>query len=81
MLFNQGTDKSILKNRNSYWKCDTRYMPSTIKTPAWFMSYADVTVIFLQSDKAVAVEIINKEIADSFKAYFDDLWSKSKPFK
>jgi predicted transcriptional regulator len=81
ILFNQGTDKEILKNRNSFWGCDARYMPSSIKTPAWFITYKNVTGIFLQSKKPIVVEIINKEIADSFKAYFDDLWNKSKPFK
>lgn len=81
MLFNKGTDPEILINRNSYKGCDTRYMPSDMKTPAWFMVYKDTSVIFLQTEKPVAVEIINQEIADSFKAYYDDLWKRSKPFK
>lgn len=81
LLFNQGTDKEILKNRNKFWGCEARYMPSLMKTPAWFMVYKNVTGIFLQSKKPVVVEIVNQEIADSFKAYFDDLWNKSKAFK
>lgn len=81
ILFNQGTDKEILKNRNSYWGADARYMPVGMKTPAWFMTYANVTVIFLQHNKEIAVEIINKDIAESFKAYFDNLWEGSKKFK
>ncbi len=47
MLFNQGTDPEILRNRNSYKLCDTRYMPTNIKTPAWFLNYKDTTAIFL----------------------------------
>jgi sugar-specific transcriptional regulator TrmB len=81
ILFNQGTSLEILKNRNLYWGCDSRYMPSKIKTPSWFMVYSDTSLITLQSGKGVSVEIVNKEIADSFRAYFDDLWDKSKPFK
>ena len=81
MLFNQGTDKAILKNRNSYWGADARYMPVGIRTPAWFMTYKNVTTIFLQHNKEMAVEIINQDIADSFKAYFDYLWKESKPLK
>lgn len=56
-------------------------MPSLIKTPAWFLVYANVALIVLQKEKAVSVEIINQDIAASFKAYFNDLWAKSKPFK
>ena len=83
MLFNQGTDPEILKNRNSYKLCDTRYMPTDIKTPEWFLNYKDTTAIFLHipGKKAVAVEIVNQDIANSFKAYFDDMWKRTKPFK
>ena len=31
MLFNKGTDPEILRNRNSYKLCDSRYMPNVIK--------------------------------------------------
>ncbi len=81
LLFNRGTERAILKNRNGYKGCDARYMPSAIQTPAWFMVYKDVTCIFLQSAKPIVVEIVNKEIAETFKAYFDDYWDKTAPFK
>ena len=81
LLFNKGTDRKVLKNRNSYPECDARYMPIDVKTPAWFSGYKDVTVIGLQSKNGLAIEIINQEIADSFKAYFDVFWIKSKPFR
>jgi sugar-specific transcriptional regulator TrmB len=78
MLFNQGTDKKILKNRNSYKLCDARYMPINIKTPAWFMAYKDTTLIILQKNKEMAIEIINKDVADTFRVYFEDLWKNAK---
>lgn len=87
ILFNQGTDPEILKNRNSYKDCDARYMPTDIKTPAWFICYKDVTGIFLQTQeriqtkKPLAMLIINQDIADTFNAYFEDFWNRSKPFK
>ena len=81
LLFNKDTAKEILENRNSYKLCDARYMESDVVTPSWFMVYADTSIIFLQSKNPLAVEIINQEIADSFKAYFEDYWNKSKPFK
>lgn len=81
LLFHPNTDPKILKNRNSYKLCDARYMPIDINTPAWIMGYKDVTVIGFPSSSPITLEIINKEIADSFKAYFDEFWKKSKPFK
>lgn len=81
MIFNKGTDKKILENRNSYKGCDARYMVSDLKTPAWIMTYKDVSVIVLQDPKQLAVEIINQEIADTFKQYFEDYWKDTVPFR
>lgn len=80
-MFNRKTRQDILRNRNSYSGADARYLPVDIKTPAWFSGYKDVTIIGLQSEKGLAIEIINQEIADSFKAYFEAFWKKSKPFR
>ncbi|MBD3313633.1 hypothetical protein GF345_04280 [Candidatus Woesearchaeota archaeon] len=80
-MLNRDAPKHVLKNRNSYKGMDARYMPRGIKTPACFMIYKDTVVIILQSPEAIAVEIINQHIADSFKAYFDDFWKKSRPFR
>lgn len=80
-LFNQKTEKKVLKNRNSYKLSVARYMPFPIETPAWIMGYKDVTVIGLQSEEGMAIEIVNQQIADSFKQYFETLWKLSKKFK
>ena len=81
LLFNKDTDPETLRNRNSYKGADARYMPSSVKTPAWIMVYKNVSIIFLQSKAPLAVEIINQDIADTFMAYFNDYWSRSKPFR
>ncbi len=81
-LFNKGTDPKILRDRNSYKGCDARYMETDIKTPAWIFVYKDVSQIFLQEKrKPIVVEIVNKQIAETFKAYFEDYWNRSKQFK
>jgi sugar-specific transcriptional regulator TrmB len=80
LLFNLGTDKRILVNRNKYKGCEARYMPLDIQTPAWIMGYKDTVVIGLPSEKGLAIEIVNQSIADSFKAYFENFWSKSHKF-
>ncbi len=78
VLFNRETDEGILKNRNSFKGCDARYMPEGIKTPASFLTFKDTTVIVLQHPNPIAVEIVNQEIADSFQAYFEEFWKRSK---
>lgn len=42
------------------------------------MTYKDTTLIILQEPIAIAVEIVNQEITDSFQSYFDEFWKKSK---
>jgi len=79
-LFNKDTDPKVLKNRNSFKHADVRYMGTDIKTPATFMTYKDTTVIILQSPTAMAVEIVNQDIADSFQAYFEEFWRRSEKF-
>lgn len=80
-LFNQKTERKVLENRNSYNHSEARYMPLPIETPAWIMGYKDTTVIGMQSDEGMAIEIINQKIADSFKQYFEAFWKLSKQFK
>lgn len=80
MLFNQGTSKEVLVNRNSYKDCDSRYMPTNVQTPSWFFIYKDTCAIFLQAPQQFAIEIQNKEIAQTMRTYFEDFWRLSKPF-
>jgi sugar-specific transcriptional regulator TrmB len=80
MLFNKDTLPEILKNRNSFKGAEARYMPGDVQTPAWIMIYKNVAVIFLQSKEPVAVEIIDQEVSDTFMAYFNDYWGRSKKF-
>jgi len=81
MLFNRDTDRKILKNRNSYKGADARYMPTDIKTPAYFMIYNTFMVIVIASKDPLTIEIESREIIDSFKEYFKEFWKLSKPFK
>ncbi|MDD9953584.1 MAG: hypothetical protein OXR66_04560 [Candidatus Woesearchaeota archaeon] len=81
LLFHPDTEETILENRNSYDGCDARYMPLMITTPSWFMGYKDVAVISFISSNPITIEIVNKEIADSFHAYFDEFWKQSEKFR
>ncbi len=78
LLFHPKTPKEVLKNRNSYSGCDARHMPIEVNTPAWFMGYKGVAVMGFASDNPITIEIVNKEVADSFRAYFEEFWKKSR---
>ena len=64
-------------------------MPTDIKTSAWFVTYKDITNISLQTrkfeedatttQKPLSIVITNKEIAETFESYFQDLWKQSEP--
>jgi len=45
------------------------------------MAYKDIAVVCLQKGKGIAIEIVNQEIADSFRAYFEEFWNGAKPFR
>ncbi len=79
LLFNKDAYKEDLDNRNSFWGCDARYMPTEIKTPAYFFIYKDTVVIFVGIKEEISIEIVNQQIANSFKAYFDEFWKMTKP--
>lgn len=82
MLYNSKVEDKTLKNRNSFKLCDARRMPIDVDTPAWILGYKDVTVIGLPlAEKPFAFEIVNQEVADSFKNYFEWFWKKSKKFR
>ena len=78
LLFNRDTPKEVLINRNSYSLCDARYMPPKIKTPSYFLVYKDTAIIAIPSTNPIAIEITNQEVADSFKAYFEEFWRLTK---
>lgn len=81
LLFNQDTDIKIVKNRDSFKLCDARHMPIDIITPSSLLVYKDTTTIIIQHPEVIAIEIINQEVAVSFKAYFEEFWKLSKKFK
>ena len=82
LLYNQQVKDEILINRNSYSLCDARRMPLDVDTPAWILGYNEVTVIGLPfGESPIAFEIVNKDVATSFKNYFEWFWKRSKEFK
>ncbi len=82
-LYNPEVDDQTLKERNSHKYIDARRMSIDFKSPpTYYFVYKDVTVIALsQGTEPIAVEIVNREIAEGFRAYCDWLWKHSKPYR
>jgi sugar-specific transcriptional regulator TrmB len=81
MLFNSNVQKELVAGRNRYGLSDARFMPTDIRTPAYFTIYSDTTLIVIPSAETISIEIENKEVADAFKAYFDEFWGRTKPVR
>jgi len=81
LLFNHKTPLFVLRDRNSTKGCEARHMPVDIDTPAWFMGYKDTVFICFPQSNSVSVEIVNQDIAHSFRAYFEEYWKRSKKVK
>lgn len=81
LLFNKDTSPEVIRNRNAYKDCEARLMAADLTTPACFGIFKDTVIIFIQIPHAICIEIVNQDITDSFKAYFDEFWRRSEPFK
>jgi len=77
LLFNADTNPAIIKQRNTYEGSESRLMPPGIVTPAMIGIFQDTTLISLQNPTPMTIEIINQEVADSFKSYFEMFWKMS----
>lgn len=81
ILFNADVERRKLVHRNSLRDCEARYMPIGMVTPAEMEIFADTTLIITFSTEPITVEIVSREIADSFRAYFMQFWDRAKPEK
>ncbi len=54
-----------------------KYLPKAGPTDAWIEIYGDIVAIALKKETPMSVVIRNKLVAQSFKTYFDILWSVS----
>jgi predicted transcriptional regulator len=81
LLFNADVERKIVSHRNSQPLCEVRYMPIGMVTPAEIEVYKDTTLIITISTEPISIEIVSQEIADSFRAYFDQFWKRAKPLR
>jgi len=67
----------ILKSKNSF----VRYLPKDYFSPISTVIYGNKVALIIWSEPYYAFLIENKEVADSFKSYFNLLWNGAKRFR
>ncbi|MBT5021783.1 hypothetical protein HOK51_11585 [Candidatus Woesearchaeota archaeon] len=70
--------KEYAKIRKKLQHTQVKYLKSEHITPAWVDIFGDYISIFDVKDKPTAFLIKDKNIADSFKNYFDLIWKQAK---
>jgi hypothetical protein len=80
-LFKEFTRGISEKKIGVYGKLfEKRFLPKEIESPAVINIYGDRVInVLWKNNKPLCFMLINKEIADSYRQYFNYLWSLSKP--
>jgi len=73
VLFSKKRD--LAKSKNS----EFRFIPEEYFSPAATLVYANKVAIMLFSHPFLTILIENKEVADSYRSYFEMLWNIAKP--
>jgi len=77
IIYNQDA-KQFGERRKKMPYTQVKYLPKAGPTHAWIEIYGDVVAIAMKHQTPMSIVIKNKLVAESFKTYFDVLWSVSK---
>jgi len=77
IIFNEDLRNSERVNFFRKIKCSIRFMDQT--TPAEIHTYKNKSLIIILTENPLVIRITGKEVADSFKQYFDIMWKQAKP--
>jgi hypothetical protein len=80
ILHKESARKKLMAKKNymgGYF--ETRFLPEQLESPAVINIYGDrVANVLWKKDYPICFLLINKEIADSYRRYFEYLWGASK---
>ncbi|MFH1506694.1 MAG: helix-turn-helix domain-containing protein [archaeon] len=77
IIYNQDARKYGERRKKQHYT-KVRYLPKRGKTHAWIEIYGDTVAIAMKHKTPMSIVINNKFVAESFRTYFDILWSVSK---
>jgi len=78
ILLNHESKQTFGKDREKEKYSQVKYMPKGYISPAAIDIFQDYVYIFLWEEKPFVFMIKNKQIAESFKQYFNILWKIAK---
>lgn len=71
-------DSWFAKKREARPHAEQRYLPKKIHTPAFIHIFRDyVGIMVVTEEQKICIVIKNKEVADSYKQYFELLWRQA----
>lgn len=65
------------KKREKMRLTEVRYLPNNLVSPNWIDIFPEAVLFVMILEKPLAFVVRNREIADSFRAYFDIMWKNS----
>ncbi|MFH1359384.1 MAG: helix-turn-helix domain-containing protein [archaeon] len=72
IIFNQDVKKEVKKVAKEFKHMDYKF--SDVKTNSFVLIYDNRIVNFLYTNRLIAIETISKEIYESYKKFFNELW-------
>ncbi len=67
------------KTRQKMKITEVKYLPSDLVSPNWIDVFNEAVLFVMILAEPIAFVVRDKELARSFKAYFDIMWKQSKP--
>ena len=67
------------KTRQKMKITEVKYLPSDLVSPNWIDVFNEAVLFVMILAEPIAFVVRDKELAKSFKAYFDIMWKQSKP--
>jgi HTH-type transcriptional regulator, sugar sensing transcriptional regulator len=77
IIFNKDIEKEVKTISKTFKHMDSRF--SDIKTNSFVLIYDNRIVNFLYTDKLIAIETISKEVYNSYKNFFEEMWKTATP--
>jgi len=76
IIFNERLRK--IKSKSNFPKCQIRFNTNVYETPATTWIFGDKIAIIVWSEQPLVTLIRSKEVAESYKQFFDIMWKDSK---
>ncbi len=79
-LISYESQRALLKKNEPPAKyVEHRFLPSTYPVPSSTNIFNDTVAILIWTEDPIVITIESKEVAESYKHYFDSLWKNAKP--